>query len=227
LDADQLEQYIQEGNPILLDIVLYEGMAAHLDEEDNLAINKATFFEDLHNMLFSNPQLFDELNGVSLGSILAPVHAIAVGFGSNHQIGSWDEFRVENPVIISNQVQGSLDRENIVSHLELSSQNNIILLKTEWLKEWLRDEENGATEEELRQFLKFSTGVASLPEGKRIEIHYGMGGPYLSSCTCGFKLFLSGRSAYYDWTEEHWDVDKESFIRNLKSAIQVEGTQVL
>ena len=74
----------------------------------------------------------------------------------------------------NNNVQGFLDRKKIADQIKepdfwtYDDETKEIEKKLKWLKEWIVDGENGATEEELKTFLKFLTGCSSL--SSNIEI---------------------------------------------------------
>lgn len=180
-----------------------------------IRVNPKLFIEDLRAAILTQPNLVKDFNGSSLGSMLGPVYQIADGM--QKMAPNWDEIRTDH-VSFSDKVQGSIDREKIVSSFQFKSRDPIVKEKGEWLKDWIKNE---ASDDELKAFLKFTTGIASLPEGSKLVINQqAQGQPFLTACTCEIGIMLSRQTSYNGWNNT-----KELFTRNLKQAIAVEGFQ--
>lgn len=165
------------------------------------------------------------------GAQLAPIHAIAQGMksichpGPMHQSNDnhhWNTIIRGIPYLtLSNKIQGSLDRKEIANHMVLVSnlQGNAKIemsKKLTWLKEWICDAENGASEEELRDLLKFLTGSSGFQKDKTIQVkpQYGTYYPVPCAHTCSFEMDLSPIPSQYGI--EHDDYTKQNFIKSLK-----------
>jgi hypothetical protein len=216
--------------------------ASHVFEADCLPSNFLTKDDDPDIDAIMNDQpgfkkaLLDYLffiNGDSgqMASQLAPIHAIAQGMKSFCAPGTkipndndvWNSnftSKEEGYVAFSTKVQGSINRADVIARIELiklprgipEGITNIMENKVKWLKDWLQDKENGATDDEFKSFLKYMVGSSSLPEGKKIEIKLQsppcIGIPRVH--TCSFEMELS--------PETHIGLDdtKENFIKTLK-----------
>lgn len=211
----------------LAELVSIAGYNNYTDEDGDPLIekikeNKQGFIDDLNASIFRDKVLVKKLNGVSLGAILDPVYQVAQGFMKANS-WMWDIYVRKDPVMVSNKIQGSLDRQKIEKSIVCNDNDSNVIKKAEWIKEWVKEE---ATDEELKAFLRFVTGGASLPEGKELQITaQALGQPYPTACTCGLGISVSDQMKYYGWKKDKWDGNKKDFIRNLKHAIAVEGFQ--
>lgn len=172
--------------------------------------------------------LFDSIfnvkleGGLCIAELLAPIHAIAQGMKSFCQPPVnevWDKKIMKNdPNAFSAKVQGSVDRQEIVNHIAFSLMpvNSIAQKKTEWLKEWLLHD---ASDEDVRNFLKYATGSSSLPKEKNITVYQQFTDiiPFPKASTCALAVYISGepKSSYMDYD----DATKENFIRGLKEVV--------
>lgn len=129
----------------------------------------------------------------------------------------------------STTLQGVLNREHIIQCLtpnapNLSSTAQFHFTnKITWLKQWIKDD---ATEEELKQFLKFVTGTTSLPLSDRgdtakiwvkiVEDRHPF--PHVSTCTKTIYL-----SKHTSTVLENSDTTKDGFIQCVKYAMENAG----
>lgn len=172
-----------------------------------------------------------------LGVQLAPIHAIAQGMKSichprpfqdpndNHY---WNTtFHLINPAAFSNKVQGTLNRKEIAAQIKVDSNLQDsdkleIEKKIIWLQEWIEDEKEGASEEELKDLLKFLTGSSSLPKDKDIHViaQCGTYYPVPIAHTCSFEMELAPMAATYG--VEFDDFNKKNFIKSLKELVLID-----
>lgn len=83
---------------------------------------------------------------------------------------AWDELCTRyNNVAFAEKLQGSVDPSKIARSIRCRyGENEIIHTQAEWLRNWVN---NPLTPlEDIKDFLKFATGVTALPEGQHIEI---------------------------------------------------------
>jgi hypothetical protein len=199
------------------------------DTPDMVAIKKnlSEFKEFFRCFVFSQETSFGQI-----GKMLAPIHAIAKGmksichrgFGRAENIHHWDTTtRNIDYQAFSEKVQGSLDPSIIARQIHSFSPLDEFNKKVRWLKEWIIEE---ATQDELKAFLKFSTGTSALLKGKTIGISH-QARPYLpvpKAHTCSFTLELAPEPSQYEFYNDH---TKEGFIKTLKElALNVTGYQM-
>ena len=167
------------------------------------------------------------------GAQLAPIHAIAQGMKSLCRLESmqklndnshWD--KVIRPIgyqTFSNIVQGFLDRKKIADQIKepiffvYDHAAIEIEKKLKWLKEWIMDGKNGATEEELKTFLKFLTGSSSLSSNIEISVQKQWSStlyPVPIAHTCSYAMELAPQPCSYG--PEYNDHTKDNFIKCLK-----------
>lgn len=224
-----LESILEANDMALYQAVLLAGEAIYTDDNGDPDIEKIKsdpkkFIGDIRAAIFSDTSLSKNLKGVSLGAILDPVYQVSCGLRKAVP-NSWNDFRRNDPVKVSEKIQGSVDRRNIVANITCFSFSSNVRKKAGWLKEWIGEE---ATEAELKTFLRFVTGGASLPAGKQIKIEaQAEGQPFPTVCTCGLGISVSDEMSYRNWNQDKWDGNKADFIRNLKQAMVVEGFQVV
>ena len=176
------------------------------------------------------------------GAQLAPIHAIAQGMKSgcrgDHEQNlflqfayyaipalsdtpDWDQgIRPIGYQAFSNTVQGDFDRQKIADQFVLNRYGNFeIEKKIKWLQEWILDEENGATEEELKRLLKFLTGSSSLLQNSKITVYeqFGIYCPVPIAHTCTLVMELAPAPSSYG--SEYNDHTKENFIESLKDLV--------
>lgn len=170
--------------------------------------------------LFRNADLVEPLNGASIGSLLAPIHSIARGWKKDVGRKQWKKICSSNPLKLSEKVQGMINREEIISKIENKSTNPNIATKCTWLTNWISDSTNGATDQEIKQFLKFLCGTNALSKNQVIKVQEGNDGspiPIAETCflTIQFRENINGTplGAVYP------DGDSEGFIQCLKEAI--------
>jgi len=181
-----------------------------------------------------------------LGIQLAPLHAIAKGMKalcrrSDELITdelSWNNFMTYRSFQeVSDKIQGSLDRKTIANQMTLDlglvdqihkvNQNSSYWLNAQdakgeiekkmgWLQEWIRDEKEGATQDELKRLLKFLTASSSFPKGREIVVKAQCERPFSPVPivhTCSFEIELAPEPSSYG---KHHDHTKEEFITSLK-----------
>jgi hypothetical protein len=186
--------------------------------------------------------LSSESSQGKLGRQLAPIHAIAQGMksicfpGEAHTATEinqrWDaKISPLNYHQFSTKVQGSIDRQQVIDHIKLGPyipkgpEQEEIEKKVGWLKEWLADTQNGATEEEIRKLVKFFTDSTSLPQGQKITIHSQHSSKYTlipSAHTCTFEVEFAScpmgdASSFNDFT-------KDAFIKMIKELVLTDPT---
>jgi hypothetical protein len=200
---------------------------------DAIKANHSEFKNCFQHFVFSQESSFGQI-----GKMLAPIHAIAKGMKSICNPGCFrdaadnDHWNTHIQHIdyqaFREKVQGSLDPSMIAEQIQPLSRFTEILKKVKWLKEWIKEE---ATQEELRAFLKFSTGTSALLKGKTIKImsqtysendcaYY----PIPKAHTCTLQLQLAPEPSQYGSYNDH---TKEAFIKALKDlAFNVTGYQI-
>lgn len=176
-----------------------------------------------------------------------PLHALAKGIRAVSHKGAtrnrleaneyeWVRKSQVTPQEFSVSLQGRIDREFIIDHIDTNHLNftegdwnthqrkiEEVNKKVGWLKEWIL---NGATESELREILSFITAQNSLSEDKRIEVVWQTQdySPRPKTSTCFNKIYLSPVPAQQG---EDNDLTKEAFIQSLKQAILLSGGMIL
>lgn len=226
LTCDSLDQILKPDNQILAEAAMLAGYDEYTHDNGDPDVEKIKsdpqkFINDLQAGVFKDKELVKAFNGVSLGAILDPVYQVAQGMRKGIST-SWSDFRGNDPVRVSDKIQGVIDRETIIENILCTSRDSIVKEKARWLKEWIEED---ATDDELKVFLKFVTGGASLPKGKKLRVdEYGYN-PFPSVCTCGLGLRVSAHKSYSNWNKDLWDNTKEQFIKNLKQAMVIEGFQ--
>lgn len=183
--------------------------------------NKELFQQCLIKSIFNSEGAHGQL-----GSQIAAIHAIAQGMKSVCKPGQhnpndnaqWDGTIGQlDYLVFSHKVQGSLNREDIADGIQLKlavAGNAEIGKKVGWLKEWIRSE---ASNEELRNFLKFTTGVSGFPQGRKITINAQVN-PYYpapKAHTCSFEMELAPASCQTPCGTFH-DRSEEGFIQCLR-----------
>jgi hypothetical protein len=165
----------------------------------------------------------------TLGSHLAPIHAIAKGMKS---LNPGDRPLFDNKVDFkqfNSKIQGEIKRDFDVQYLSVSVSAALSLgvlqstaqaeidKKVGWMKKWLKD--SATTDEEVRQFFKWATGSSSLPVGKQIKV-----GPQLTnlspcpaSHSCAFQIDISPKGMGVIGGPN--DRNEEDFIKCLKIAM--------
>lgn len=187
-----------------------------------------------------------------LGSKLAPIHAIAQGMKLFSTIGNgdpdnsnenrfWDQmfhstnadFRNDpNPsyVRFSDKIQGVINRQAIANAIVIGEgiEGNPefraeINKKVGWLREWINAEPPaGATDEEVRNLLKFFTGASNLPINRQINVTIqfpnlqGNYSPIPIAHTCFFSAEFSPVGC---GSESNNDRTKDAFIRMIREHV--------
>ncbi|NGX51282.1 MAG: hypothetical protein K1060chlam2_01147 [Chlamydiae bacterium] len=217
---------VDEDAKFMKELLVLIGKDSHLSEEESKTAKALLTYSKSETL---RELFFTEYNG---DQRLAPIHAIAQGmkefslFSADKKSVNryWDNFSKQpnQSWIFNERVQGVLDRKALCKCIRISSQvSAYVRIRANWIKKWIRESPpNGATESELRQFLKFITGSTSNPpEGKAIYLsqlnsdqvdNKGIG--FLGS-TCAFTLFLSYLPIGSDYEAE------KAFIVRLKASI--------
>jgi len=205
------------------------------DKNGNLEINKvkhhkALIFDLLTTILFTRKGDHGQF-----GAQLPPLHAIAQGMKSfsnpGHNFSAtqldpyWDQqIMKKNAADFSTKVQGTIDRNLIANSIVLKSNapNPEMMKKVVWMKEWIRD---GAPDSDLRDFLKYVAGPASLPKGKHIKIlrQEKPFVPTMKAHSCFFELEMSPSPC---GIVEFNDKTKEGFIKCLKASFTNEYNDI-
>lgn len=137
-----------------------------------------------------------------------PMHAIAKGMkeicypGQNYSLNQinayWDQFiRSVHYQTFSDKVQGSrltpALRESIINNIIYEGSNDKITADVRRLKEWLAHPKT--SEEEVRMFVKFTTGATTLLEGQTIKVLANELYPSIvpQASTCALTLTFSTR----------------------------------
>ncbi len=197
---------------------------------DRINANKDKFKQFLIDSFFTPKGQHGQL-----GAHLAPIHAIAQGmksicspesFPNVNDNAKWNaKFKGQNYVAFSNKVQGSINREEIANQIKLDvhmtkAAELEISKKAKWLQEWVLDGVNGASEEDLKNLLKFVTGSSSLAKDAVIQVKSQIKTykedfiPIPRAHTCSFEMELAPVKASYG--PEYNDHTKENFIKCLK-----------
>lgn len=195
-------------------------------DEDKILQHEEAFRQQLYDALFSDPNLIKPLNGVALASVLDPIFQVAVGMKTQGVV--WDTFRTRNVTEVSMGIQGSMDRDLVAASITYSGNKQVIKDKVGWLTHWIKED---ATEDELKQFLKFLSGGTSLPKDKKIKIEEQIApSPNPAACTCGMKMSISHVMQYagnpFFADPATWDDTAEKFIENVKFVIRGSGFTV-
>lgn len=136
----------------------------------------------------------------------------------------WEqEIRRLDPQAMSDKIQGSVDRETIASSIQIhgGSVNPEITKKTGWLQKWIR---NSASDQDIRNFLKFTTGSTSLLAGKKITIRQQVHSaampmlPVPRAHTCSLELELAPVPCH-SLGSQYDDATEDGFIRALGIAL--------
>lgn len=138
-------------------------------------------------------------------------------------------------------IQGSIDKDKIARKIVLIEHDNEeIRKKANWLKKWIQEE---ASLEELKSFLVFATGGASLPHNQSLFIScqakqfiergegenniYGYT-PLPVAHTCSFTIDLAPEPCGSPYIEdENHDRTYPAFVKCLQGAIQGRGYTTL
>jgi hypothetical protein len=206
------------------DIAFYAGFLANdllteneTPDREKILKNGDRVMHQLRDALFTREGSY----GV-FGKQLAPIHAIALGmrsFDSSTEGNFWESFRGNIFYKeLSLQIQGSMNREEIVSHIQLDVDligtiREEIAKKTEWLKEWILYE---ASDEEVSKTLKFFTGSSSFSTGVTIHVRKQADDfiPLPRARTCTPEIELSpiqtgSKNGYNDFS-------KANFIKSFR-----------
>lgn len=227
-DALDDAQLLDAAESVNLSGFLTDSFLTQQEEPDleKIKQNLALFKECLLNSLFCQQGGHGQF-----GAQLAPIHAIAKGMKSicnpkNYpQIednAHWDHtISLLDYQEFSNIIQGFLNREKIAKLLQpdnwLGGTAKIeIEKKTQWLQEWIKDDEKGATEDELRNLLKFLIGSTGFQQNASITVKSQSGPPYFPVPTvdaCFFNMGFAPVDSQYGSFNDH---TKENFIESLK-----------
>jgi hypothetical protein len=188
--------------------------------------NKYSFKAFLTDFFFSQEGAHGQL-----GVQLAPIHAIAQGMQSicpangeflfklNHN-KYWDKYICPlDYQTFSGTVQGSLDRNEIANQFTICDGTLArieIEKKVKWIKRWITDTDNGATDVEVKNFLKFLTGSSCISKDKKIFVYsqYDSFYPVPVAHTCSSMIELAPTPCRYG--PEHDDFTYENFTKCLR-----------
>lgn len=183
--------------------------AGFIDEDFNtddarILANPDEFKEALYSGLFNDINVFkDKLNGMAPNSLFEPIYLIAKGLVP---------LPISlKPLQLNKKIQGSMDRETIIDRITASEvQYPHLTEKKQWLSNWLKKD---ASDAEVKQFLRFSTGASSLLDIS-ITLYNNSEASILAN-TCFGRIFLP----------EIKGESEEDFIASIKWAMQVTGFQ--
>jgi len=192
---------------------------------DRIKSNKDSFLISLTDSVLAQQGSHGQL-----GVQLAPLHAIAKGMKALYDLydncSSVDVLNLLDLLnsyeLVSDKIQGSLDRECIANQIKPSfylrlSEESEIQKKMQWLQEWIKDEKNGATQEEVKNFLKFFTGSSGLAKDQCIYVQVQSLRPFTPvpiAHTCSPSIELAAEPSSYG--SEYNDHTKMGFIKSLK-----------
>lgn len=158
---------------------------------------------------------------------IKPMYYIAIGMHAlcEKKRILWKQFNNLNSCVFSTNLQGILDRQKIVSHLKPHGQvkhTPELLECVSWVKLWIEDK--NTTEEEIKDFLSFSTGQSSLPDENvsKADIYFyyydnqppNSGFVLAATCSRIVKLPVFSKDNY------------TSFIKRLQSSIELSKKQI-
>ena len=156
-------------------------------------------------------------SGVALGSLLAPIHAIAQGLVAQENQFAW--LNKKPSIEFCNKVQGSLDRNSVANAFECVSANMAaskeLNKKINWLKEWICS--NQTSDAHVRAFLVYMTGTNALHNEQKL--YYGEqteSNLVPTAITCKHLLLISSIPITF---EGDTDTTKEGFIKIIHKYI--------
>lgn len=177
-----------------------------------------------------NPQyladLRESLKGVFLQyfeSKLIAAHAVARGMGhvlTGHDSEDWETFRQRDHADFSASLQGTIDRESVANSIHYTGSNEVVEQKVEWIKQWIEE----ASDKDIQDFLKYTTGSSGLTNGRVIEINdyvLLVPHPFPKVHSCGSLILLSKS---YSEFEEMSDNTKEGFLECFKTVVLGESS---
>lgn len=199
-------------------------------EEPNLVMIKQNR-EEFKQFLFASIYWQKGRHG-QLGAQLAPIQEIARGMKSFSHLQSsipladkndiWNiVVRQHNPSKLSDKIQGLIDRDKIANSFVSFDAVPEITKKLQWLQEWIRDDKQGATEEELKKLMQFVTGVSSIPYNIKISVvrQYHSPIPAPKADTCNMRMALAPLQSQYMSFNDH---TKSNFIQCLRKLVLVD-----
>jgi hypothetical protein len=168
-----------------------------------------------------------------IGSMLAPIHAIAKGMLSFMPLSpsvspsaQWDRFRFgpalrlsphdHRPphLVISQKIQGSLDRKQIADGI--SAREEGAQIKAQWLRDWIQDP-RACSEADVRNFLRWVTGSSGMPREIIVHSEPALKHPTPRAHTCFALLDVNpDRTTSPDAPD---DSTREGFLHFVKLAI--------
>lgn len=227
-DADaELRKALDQGNIALFESLpekFADGEVCHFDE---IKANKEEFLNALYSTVFCHK---DSDYG-KIDSQLESIQVLARGMLSafNEQGIEWKNLQNQGSTELSEKIQGVRDRQKIVDKIIFTNvpnnkeQADYLKTKTQWLKEWILDE--NTTDKQISDFLKFVTGLTSLSnEDIRITSVAGKSPiPYSHTCSLQLDLcpypntLLDSKGEVFRDSEgnTYCDDNKEGFIQIL------------
>ena len=190
----------------------------HLINQENISKEDIKLIEETADSLgfegFNPDQAKNVLQDIfkDLDIYIKPIYFIAKGMLENSEI------RFKNVKILKEKIQGTIDRDIIAKKIDLPnhlSENEEISKKVNWLKNWLK---NHATDEEVKQFLKYSTGSTGYMSAIKIKVLEQNEPivPFIKASTCAFEIKIAPKQSEY---LEFKDDSEENFIAALKFII--------
>lgn len=194
---------------------------------------KAQYSKIMPKYLFEREPSAESVLG-KIGVYLSPIHAIAKGMKAICNPGSkdpnnnkiWDaQFKNADGANISSKIQGVIDRQAIVDSFEFEEEENTtpptekereeIFKKVGWLIKWIKNK--NTTPGELRKFLIYTTGGASLGKGVKIKVHKNPNKtPFLYAHSCEHTFDVSGVPSQLLGGNDHTE---EGFIKCLQNVL--------
>jgi len=154
-----------------------------------------------------------EFAQVFLNPQLRGIHALAGGMHSICILRDSEMWVEYDPLEFSARLQGSLDKNKIADRIRYGGDNDEILTKMGWLKEWIRED---ASDLEVRQVVKYITGSTGLGETEYIQVisqDRSSAVPFPKAHSCDNQLELAPVPSSYE-TEN--DYSKVNFIKCFK-----------
>ncbi|NGX60850.1 MAG: hypothetical protein K940chlam9_00322 [Chlamydiae bacterium] len=185
-------------------------------DDDDIAIANAYYSAGMLMNLTEGEEraeLIDYLIGALGGAYEARLHfthTLAKGMLAYCDVGNttstpeaqetkwFNTFLAMDVAEFSNKAQGSVDKEKIATAIQLhgdvwGSEQTFLNKRIQWLQGWIQSE---ATEQELREMLKYLTGSTGLKQGLKIEVRVrDEADPSPDAHSCGPFLDLYPKNA--------------------------------
>lgn len=193
--------------------------ANQLSERQNQVLTELLSVSELPNerenlLILMDEQWENQLRGIHALAKGMKAQCVKWGF-STERTRNWkwnNSFFQTDAHAYSRRIQGSINRAQIISQIVIENANQEVQQKANWLINWIT---NRATDDELKQLLKYITGSTGLKPNRNITI-LGGGSPSPSVHTCGDILELPRERSGHDLYNDH---NEENFINWMKFII--------